>query len=65
MGNPEIFCVYMSTNKILKKKKPWVLSQQDSHQRASHGNGVTSFLVGTSDQDISGKNQTITGQNKE
>lgn len=35
-----------------KKNLPLVLSQQDSHQHASHENGVTSFLVGTSNKGI-------------
>jgi len=44
MGNPDNF-VYKCQE---KKHLPWVLSQQGSHQHATHGNGETSFLVGTS-----------------
>lgn len=49
-----------------KKNLPLVLSQQDSHQHASHENGVTSFLVGTSNKGIfQTANQMIKGQNEE
>ena len=60
MGNPENF-----VHSWVKKYLPWVLSRQDCHQHASHGNGVTSFLVGTSNQGMFQRDNQIIEEHEE